>query len=221
MYPKSFLNGCGPGRIARHCPSRLYLRKSTRMRTCLSLLSSRSFATERDNMLDHLALCGNCREVITLALPAVDLAAVPITAESEPDRGAPVLARPARSWLKFAWPVCAGPHWPGIVVVASLLMVHPGRLNQAVLPAANRQVATPQPPVSGPQIASSAVPSSPIATPSVQQSTIRPKTNDTQLKAKKQLVRKSASQAVHDDELPTSSHQPPSGETVAVVAQAH
>lgn len=180
--------------------------------------------TERDSMLEHLALCGDCREVIALALPAVDLAAVPIAAESEPDRATPVLAKTERSWLPLAgWPKLGWPslRWAalaaGVVVVASLLLMHPGKLNQAMLPAAN-QVATPQPPVSGPQIASSAVPSSPIATPSMQQSTIRPKTNDTQLKAKKQLVRKSASQAVHDDELPTSSHQPPSGETVAVAA---
>jgi hypothetical protein len=27
-------------------------------------------ATERDGVLDHLALCGDCREVIALALPA-------------------------------------------------------------------------------------------------------------------------------------------------------
>ncbi len=128
-------------------------------------------ATERDNMLDHLALCGNCREVITLTLPIADSASTPSTAETEADRATPVLARPARSWLKFAWPDL---RWAalaaGIVVVASLLMVHPGRLNQAVLPAANRQVANPAPPISDAQIASSSIPSSAVSRPAAPRS---------------------------------------------------
>ena len=31
-------------------------------------------ATERDGVLQHLALCGDCREVAALALPAADVA---------------------------------------------------------------------------------------------------------------------------------------------------
>ena len=30
-------------------------------------------ATERDGVLQHLALCGDCRDVIALALPAADM----------------------------------------------------------------------------------------------------------------------------------------------------
>ncbi|MGO9076939.1 MAG: hypothetical protein ACLQEI_22535 [Terriglobales bacterium] len=179
--------------------------------------------TERDATLDHLALCGDCREVIALALPAVDIVAVPIAAETEADWATPVLAKTERNWLTLAgWPKLAWPslRWAalaaGVVVVASLLLVHPGKLNQAMLPAAN-QVATTQPPVSGLQIASSAVPPSPIAPP-IKQPAISAKTGEARPKAKKQLTRKSASQGVQADERLTSSHQSPPGETVEVAA---
>jgi hypothetical protein len=48
-------------------------------------------------------------------------------------------------------------------VAAAVLLMHPGKLNQATLPSAHPQIATTAPPASGSQIASSPVASSPVA----------------------------------------------------------
>jgi hypothetical protein len=121
--------------------------------------------TEREGMLAHLALCGDCRDVIALALPAADIVAAPIESQGEAVRATAAPTKAERNWLtatKFAWPSL---RWAmlaaGIAVVASVLLLRPGKLNQANLPSANRQVAITAPSASGPQIASSAVPSSP------------------------------------------------------------
>src|SRR5271169_6188446 len=105
-------------------------------------------ATERDGVLEHLALCGDCCEVIALALPAADIAAAPIAAGTGADRATRIPAQAEkRGWLtsinlvarKLAWSKLGGPslRWAalaaGVVVVASVLLVHPGKLNQAIL----------------------------------------------------------------------------------------
>src|SRR5271170_6588545 len=41
--------------------------------------------SERESLLEHLAGCGDCREVVMLALPEAD-AAVPAAAETEAER---------------------------------------------------------------------------------------------------------------------------------------
>src|ERR1035437_8928802 len=64
-------------------------------------------ATERDGVLEHLALCGNCREVIALALPAADIVAAPVATETEAARATAIPAKAERGWLAspvFAWP---------------------------------------------------------------------------------------------------------------------
>src|ERR1700722_11400497 len=69
-------------------------------------------AQERDHVLQHLALCGECRDVIVLALPASDAAVLtgPVGAS----------VRTARigwfSWPALRWAVVAA----GILVVASV-----------------------------------------------------------------------------------------------------
>jgi hypothetical protein len=178
-------------------------------------------ADERDATLQHLALCNDCRDVIALALPATEIANAPIAAETEAGLETPVPAKTDRSWLPLAnWPKLAWPNlrWAalaaGVVVVASLLLMHPGKLNQAMLPSANRQV-TPVGPVSGAQIASSATPSSPITTSPMEQAAISAKTSE--LQPKKQLVRKSSSRAVEAGERLKSS-QIPSVEVAAAAA---
>ncbi|MGA2237064.1 MAG: hypothetical protein ABSG23_16485 [Terriglobales bacterium] len=120
--------------------------------------------TERDGVLEHLALCGECREVVALAIPAADVAATKIAAETEAVRATPSPVTAQRNWLtasKLAWPSL---RWAalaaGVAVVASVLLVHPGKLNRAMPPSTNRQVATIAPPASGPQIASSSIESS-------------------------------------------------------------
>src|SRR5271157_808852 len=63
--------------------------------------------TERDGVLEHLALCGDRREVVALALPAADMVAAPIAAEGEAVRATAVPTKAERNWLtsrKFAWP---------------------------------------------------------------------------------------------------------------------
>jgi hypothetical protein len=118
--------------------------------------------TERDGVLQHLALCGDCREVVALALPAADLAPLqtaPQTADEDSVRTTVSQAgsRASRK-LSFAWPTL---RWAalaaGVAVAAAVLLVHPGKLNQATLPSANSQVATTAPPASGSPIDQSAV----------------------------------------------------------------
>jgi len=113
-------------------------------------------AAEREGVLEHLALCGDCRELIALALPPVDSAAGPIETESEADRPTPHRAEAGKSWLKALWPALGGPglRWAalaaGVAVAASVLLLHPGRLNQAMLPPATRLPATAAVPFSAP-----------------------------------------------------------------------
>ena len=108
-------------------------------------------ATERDGLLEHLALCGDCRDTVALALPAEDVGASPVAAESEAE---PIssAAKPAPHRI-FAWPSL---RWAalaaGIAVVGSVLLLRPGKLIQ--------------PPVS-PQIAATAAPSTATGAPSV------------------------------------------------------
>src|SRR5712692_1459315 len=112
--------------------------------------------TERDSVLEHLALCGDCRDVIALALPAPDIVAAPVANETEADRAVSRAGVPARHQRRFAWPSLP---WTalaaGVAVVAAVLLLHTGKLNLTILPSANRQIATTVPPASIPQIASS------------------------------------------------------------------
>src|SRR3982074_1696696 len=69
-------------------------------------------ATERNGILQHLAFCGDCREVVTLALPAVDMVpphTAPQTADEDRVRTdvRTTVSRAGASSLhklSFAWP---------------------------------------------------------------------------------------------------------------------
>jgi len=146
--------------------------------------------TERDGVLEHLALCGDCRDVVALALPAADMAP-PQTAPQAADEagvGATVsrAGAPAPHRLSFAWPTL---RWAalaaGVVVAAAVLLVHPGKLNQVVLPSVNPQVATTPPTPSVSQIASSSLPSSPT-----DQSAVSAKTDEARPKSELRLSQK-------------------------------
>ena len=150
--------------------------------------------TERDGVLKHLALCGDCREVVALAIPAADIVATKIATETEAVRATPTPVKAQRNWLtasKLAWPSL---RWAalaaGVAVVASVLLVHPGKLNRAMPPSANRQVATIAPPASGPQIASSPIESSPIASSSTDQSAASTKIGEARPKSELRLPKK-------------------------------
>ena len=167
-------------------------------------------ASERDGILEHLARCGDCRELLALALPPVDIVAAPIAVETDADRATASRAgAPAPHKLNLAWPTLAWPtlRWAalaaGVAVAAAVLLVHPGKLNQAVLPSANRQVAA-VPQASGPQIATSPAASSPVATPSTDQLAVLAKTEEPQpkpeLRASKKLKTGQAAMPPHPPE---------------------
>jgi hypothetical protein len=85
-------------------------------------------ATERDGVLKHLSLCGECRDVLALALPASE-----ITAETDTVRASPLPAKASRNWLSaftapsLRWAAVAA---AGVVIIAASLVVHSGRVNQ-------------------------------------------------------------------------------------------
>jgi len=150
-------------------------------------------AAERDGVLEHLALCGDCREAIALALSAADIVAVPIATETEAVRATTIPAKAERyspASAKFVWPRFAWPslRWAvlaaGVAVVATVLLLRPGKLNQATLPSVSRQVATTVPPASGPQIAS------PIISSPTGQSAASAKAEEARPKSELQLSKK-------------------------------
>jgi hypothetical protein len=144
-------------------------------------------ATEREGVLEHLARCGDCRELIALALPAVDTVAAPAEAETE-RAGAPAPRRLSFAWLSLRWAALAA----GVVAAAAVLLMHPGKLNQMTQPPVNPQVATNAQPIPGPQNASA-----PLASPAMDQSAISAKPAAAPLKSELRLSKKlKAGQAV-------------------------
>jgi hypothetical protein len=112
-------------------------------------------AAERDSVLEHLALCGDCREVLALALPDSGVVAAPFVADTETTTATVTRTRvSALHGLRFGWsnlrwaaPVAA------IAVVAAVLLIRPGK-----------------PPVSSQQVASS-VPAQSMPSPAAQSPT--------------------------------------------------
>jgi hypothetical protein len=113
---------------------------------------------ERDSVLGHLALCGDCREVAALALPAGETELPPIAGENKndgwttfPRDGAPAPRKLSFASSSLRWTALAA----GVAVAGAMLLLHPGTLHQARLPYAGpRRVATALPPESGSRIAS-------------------------------------------------------------------
>ena len=108
-------------------------------------------AAEREGVLQHLALCGDCRDVIALALPAMDLTPTPPESEvvgtSSPDKGrANWLA-----WASLGWSRSRGTHlaWAALAVgiAVAVLIGGPGlsrlaNLNSSTT-SADRQMTAP------------------------------------------------------------------------------
>jgi hypothetical protein len=155
-------------------------------------------AAEREGVLEHLALCGDCREAIALALPAADVVAVPRAADTEVE--APATSAKSRwNWLHSANLARPGLRWAalaaGVALAASVLLLHPGKLNQAMQPSANRQVApaalpAPRPQVASSLVASSPAASSPVASSPTDQSTTLAKTDKAPLEPELRMPRK-------------------------------
>jgi len=148
-------------------------------------------AAEREGVLQHLALCEDCRDVVALSLPAADITP-PQTADENGVRttvsqaGSRAPRKLSLAWPTLRWAALAA----GAVVAAAVLLVHPGKLNQATPPSVNQQVATAAPPASSPKIASSSVPLSPIATSPTDHSAFLAKTDEAQPKSELQLSKK-------------------------------
>ncbi|MGA2354175.1 MAG: zf-HC2 domain-containing protein [Terriglobales bacterium] len=89
-------------------------------------------ANERDRVLEHLALCSGCREVVVIGLPAESVGTVRVAAEVENDRApVSVVSKPASrnvfAWPSLRWAALAA----GVAVVGSVLLLRPGKLNQS------------------------------------------------------------------------------------------
>jgi hypothetical protein len=111
---------------------------------------------ERQGVLEHLATCEDCREMVVLALPAEVVPLVPDAAEAEGDRTP--LPKPGKRWLNaFAWPSL---RWAalaaGVIVTGSVLLLHSNKqavvvvdssFPTAVAPAPTVPVQKAQPPI--------------------------------------------------------------------------
>jgi hypothetical protein len=90
-------------------------------------------ATERDGVLAHLALCDDCRDIVSLALPAADLVPTPIAIETDASRATasrtPAPRRSGFAWPSLRWAALAA----AVVVAASVLVVRSGRRDHATL----------------------------------------------------------------------------------------
>jgi putative zinc finger protein len=97
--------------------------------------------TERESVVQHLAWCGDCRELVALSIPPTETAAQPSAAE-ESESTAPVATGTAsRQWSWFTWP---GLRWAalaaGLLVAGGLLLIRPGKPN--AVPDARQQSAS-------------------------------------------------------------------------------
>ena len=85
---------------------------------------------EREGVVRHLARCGDCREVVALSLPPSVEVVKPVVAGDKTSVRTP--ADRSRAW--FAWPNL---RWAamaaGVVVVASVLILRPGKQTDSTL----------------------------------------------------------------------------------------
>ncbi len=85
-------------------------------------------ASEREGVLQHLALCGECREAIALSMPLLEVAPKAAAAEvAGPAASAVRVPPPGRqpwfAWHRLGWAGLAA----GIVIAAGVLVMQPGR----------------------------------------------------------------------------------------------
>lgn len=99
-------------------------------------------ANERDRVLEHMALCSECREVVAIGLPTESVGTVPVAAQVQNEPvPVPLVSKPAsHNVFVFAWPSL---RWAalaaGVAVVGSVLLLRPGKLNQS---SGSRQIAS-------------------------------------------------------------------------------
>jgi len=87
-------------------------------------------AGEREGVLEHLAVCGDCRDVVVLALPATELTAAPVEREAGVEGTAvPLAARtPVREAARWSWFAWANLRWAALAagVAVAVLVARPG-----------------------------------------------------------------------------------------------
>jgi hypothetical protein len=105
-------------------------------------------AAERDGVIEHLAICGVCREVVSLALPAVEIGAVPIMTKADAIRADVSRASaPVSRSVSFGWPsLRLAALAAGVAVAGSVLLLHPWKQNVTTLPASISKIAVTAPP---------------------------------------------------------------------------
>jgi len=109
-------------------------------------------AIERDRVTEHLSRCRDCREIVALGLPALEAVPQPRTvAEGVPAGVAPTAER-QRNWL--AWPNL---RWAalaaGVVVVASMLLLRPGKPPDATVASVDQSAESPVSPAAEAKLA--------------------------------------------------------------------
>jgi hypothetical protein len=82
---------------------------------------------EREGVLEHLALCGDCRETVALALPALETAASPVERAVEAAR-TPVSVTARQSWLGWGNLRWSNLGWAALAagIAVAVLIVRPG-----------------------------------------------------------------------------------------------
>lgn len=95
-------------------------------------------ATEREGLLNHLSLCGECREVIALALPAAEIPVQTNTVHATTIRA----KAPANWWSAFTMPSL---RWAALAAAAAIIVavvvVRPVSLDHTKQTSENSQVA--------------------------------------------------------------------------------
>jgi Photosynthesis system II assembly factor YCF48 len=90
-------------------------------------------ASEREGVLNHLSVCGDCREAIVLALPAAE-----IPAKTSAVHATQLPVKAAMGWLSalftpsLRWAALAA----AAAIIAAVLVVRPGNLNETKLTSA-------------------------------------------------------------------------------------
>jgi len=87
---------------------------------------------ERERILEHLAICEDCRAIVITALPPIEVA-VPaeVASESQPARQTSKrgwFSRPLLAWQNLSWAALAA----GLIVAGTLLLQHPAKEAQPV-----------------------------------------------------------------------------------------
>jgi len=120
-------------------------------------------ANERDGVLQHLALCADCRDVIVLALPAMDLTVPPVEAEDDAVK-TPRPDKARTNWLAWAHIHWGRLSWAALAagIAVAVLVVGPGmqhltKPNPQVSSLAKQTAAPPMPQAPATQVASGSI----------------------------------------------------------------